>query len=114
MIKLNLPKFNISKEAVCKTSCYLALVLFIASLVMQIFVTNKYSIKGAEMVSLKNQESLIAEEISTLKVSIAELSSLTNVENNAIALGFSEYMLPIASINSSIASITNSQFVAVR
>ncbi|MBI2415001.1 hypothetical protein HYV31_04170 [candidate division WWE3 bacterium] len=107
MIKLKLPKLNISKEAVCKGSFYLTLTLFLISLVLQIVITNKYSIKGAELATLKEQEIVYVREISALKLAISETSSLAEVERKAIALGLVEYTSPIA-------SITSSQFAAAR
>jgi len=107
MIKLKPPKFNNSKESVCKSCFCLSVVLFVLSLVVQIAVTNKYSIKGGEMMDLEYQKESLSREISALKLEVSEVASLSNVEAHALSLGFSEY-------SSRIVVVGSSQFAAIR
>lgn len=98
MLKLKLPKFNSSKDNVCKVCLYLSLLMFITSLLLQITITNKYSIKGGEMVELEAQKSELTRELSALRLEISETSSMSNIESKAAVLGLSEYTAPIIAL----------------
>jgi hypothetical protein len=98
MIKLKLPQFNTSKDNVCKVCLYLSLALFITSLMLQITITNKYSIKGGEMVELEAKKETLNRDLSALRLEISETSSMSSIEIQATRLGFSEYTSPIVAL----------------
>ena len=80
--------------------------LLLISLTLQVAITNKYAIKGGEMVSLQGEQFSLEKDVSLLRLSISEVSSLALIEERAEKFGFVEYNEPMAVISSS-------QFAAV-
>lgn len=63
-------------------------VLLVVSIFLQMFITNKLAVKGAELAELDARKSQLEKEISKLEFEDSSLSSLAYVETAANALGF--------------------------
>ena len=92
---------------ISKTCALLTFLILVASIIFQVSITNKFAVKGSEMVSLKNQKSSLEKEVSLLQLRASELGSMSKIENEARQLGFVEY-------NQSVSVITTQQFAAAR
>lgn len=101
---------NMKKERINKMSKICAVFTFlilVASIIFQVSITNKYAIKGSEMVELSGREASLKREISILQLQASELGSMSKIESQAQNLGFVEY-------DKTIAVIASSQFTAAR
>lgn len=89
MIKRNFKsiKPNLSGKR-CKLIFFTSTVVFILSLVGQLYVTNHLAVKGREMVQLQEQKAQVSKEISELKLEQSKYTSLHYIEREAYALGF--------------------------
>lgn len=74
----------------CKYIFRLTLAIFIVSLGFQLFISNKYAVKGMEMLKLKNRKDVLASEILNMQLEASSISSLMYVEEKAKELGFVE------------------------
>ena len=106
MKKMKLPKIKIEKESICSFCAKGSFLMLVGSLALQVSVTNKYAVKGPEMVALIKQEQVLQKEVSLIKLEVSEVSSMAYIEARAAELGFDEYDLPVA-------AITPSQFAAL-
>jgi hypothetical protein len=97
---MKLPKINVKKENICSFASKLSFVLFVVSILTQVFITNKYAVKGSEMVFLQEQKDSIEAHISSLELEASQLASLSLLESRADELGFIKYDAPLTVISS--------------
>lgn len=91
---------------ICKYACLASLCGFIGSLFIQMHVSNAVSLKGKDFRELHARMQTLEKEIAYLQFEESTLSSLTNVEERARALGFVDQIEPLALISSpSLASL---------
>lgn len=103
---MKLPRIKIEKNKFTSFCAKGSFVMLVGSLALQVAVTNKYAVKGSEMVSLMDQEQQLQKEISLLRLEVSEVSSMAYIETRAAELGFTEY-------NSQVAAIGSPQFAAL-
>lgn len=89
-----------------KTCLKCSFLLLVVSLSLQVAVTNTFAIKGEEMLTVENTKRDLEKSISILKLEIAKISSFSNIESVAVALGFEAY-------NDNIKTIGSASFAAV-
>lgn len=100
MKRLRPLKTKLNKEKVCKSAFFMAVICFAASIFAQVVISNKFAIKGSEFMVLKDQKEQLKKENSQLKLAISKESSLAQLEERALNLGFTEYSEEIAVISS--------------
>jgi hypothetical protein len=61
---------------------------FICSLFAQVVVSNQYAVKGTQLESLLERQTLLEKDVYALELKISQLSSLSYVETQAKKLGF--------------------------
>ena len=83
-----------------KNLCCLTFVFMIASLMIQMIVSNSTVTKTDDFKSLYNQKESLKKEIAYLEFESSQLASISNVEHRAVALGFTKMTTPIAMIKS--------------
>jgi len=84
----NKMKLNIKSQNPYKIILSLSFATLILSLFAQMYLTNKLAVKGSELTDLENQKQELQRSISKLEFDNSVLSSLSNVETRAVALGF--------------------------
>lgn len=94
------------KQNFTKTCLKISFLTLVVSLSLQVAITNRFAIKGEEMLALEDTKVTLEKEISVLRLEIAEISSFNSIENKALALGFEAY-------NDNIKTIEPASFAAV-
>lgn len=93
---------------ILKYSCLISLILFISTLLLQMYVSNSTALKGKDFVMFYDKKKSLEKEIALLKYEESSLSSLSSIEARSAALGFITLREPIASISpASLASLNN-------
>jgi cell division protein FtsB len=81
---IKLPK----KVNIFKVIFKLSAVALVLSIFLQMYVTNKLAVKGAELVELDNRKVQLEKEIAKFEFEDSSLSSLAYIENKAKETGF--------------------------
>lgn len=76
------------------------MVIFIVSLLAQMYISNTTALKGKDFQHLHEQKAKLEKELALLKYEDSRLSSLEFVEERAVQLGFVELTEPLLSISS--------------
>lgn len=63
---------------------------FVATLLAQVVVSNKFAVKGAELSYLLERQKTLEKEIYASELKISQLASLSFVEKQAAKLGFGQ------------------------
>ena len=100
-MKIKMPQVQKNKAKTAVFCMRLSFILLVLSLATQMFITNKFAVKGDEMAATLHQKEELQREVSLLELEIAEVASLATVETRAQELGFVEYNQPMAVISSS-------------
>jgi len=94
MIKLP----NINKLS--KNIFVFATFFLILSISLQVFISNKYAVKGSEMVELTARKKSLEREVSKLNMYLSCISSMFYVETRARELGFVQFDGKVNTIDS--------------
>ncbi len=105
------PRCEFMKECrskvICKKINILSLVIFITSLLVQMYISNTTALKGKDFQHLHEEKAVLEKELALLKYEDSRLSSLEFVEIKAAQLGFVEMTEPLLSVSSpSLASLS--------
>jgi len=87
-------------KIICKKINILSLVIFIASLLIQMYISNTTALKGKDFQHLHEEKAKLEKDLALLKYEDSRLSSLEFVEIKATQLGFVEMTEPLLSISS--------------
>ncbi len=91
----------------CKKINIVSLVIFITSLLVQMYISNTTALKGKDFQNLHEEKAKLEKELALLKYEDSRLSSLEFVEIRAVQLGFVEMTEPLLSVSSpSLASLS--------
>jgi len=94
----------------CKIVFKLSLVVFLTSLILQVYISNKVAVEGIDMVNLTNEKEAVALRIEKLKQGTSQFSSLAYIEKRAESLGLISYAGSLRSIEPiTVASLVNVQ-----
>lgn len=98
---MNVNNLNIKKmkRINCKHIFTASVCIFTFSVFTQLYVSNRLAVKGKEMVALDSKKTLLAKEISELRLESASLSSLAYIESVSKQRGFVENTSFILTIN---------------
>lgn len=94
--KYFVPVINKLPKKFGKALCILCFFVLTISFLAQLYISNTYAVKSSEMVLLMNKQNELEREVSKLQLAVSEVSSLTNIEQNAHKLGFVEMQNPVS------------------
>ncbi|MFC1756072.1 hypothetical protein ACFLZK_01650 [Patescibacteria group bacterium] len=83
-------KMTRTPERICKRISILTLVIFITSLLTQMYISNATALKSKDFRYLHEQKAQLEREMALLQYEDSRLSSLEYVEVRAVELGFKE------------------------
>lgn len=97
-----------NNNQIYKYLCILSLGIFVITLGLNLYVSNRATIKGKDLQSLYLEKTQIEKDISFLEYEDSNLSSLVAIQTRATTLGFEELKEPLATISSApLASLTS-------
>lgn len=79
-----------------------SLVIFLLTLLTQLFITNDLAIKGKEIVDLDIKRVALEKEISVMQLEQSNFSSLSKIEERALKLGFEKNNQYAKAINTTV------------
>ncbi len=89
---------------------FLSISLFFVSLIIQVYLSNKYTIKSDDIVSLETKKIALEQEISKLEQETTAISSLSKIESKALVLGFIKSSVPLSVVSTPpLAAVPNLQ-----
>ena len=89
---------------------FLSICLFFVSLITQVYLSNKYTIKGDDIISFETKKLVLEQEISKLEQEATSISALSRIESQALRLGFVKSSKPLSVVSTPpLAAVPNLQ-----
>lgn len=85
------------------------MVIFISSLIIQMYISNATALKGKHFKHLHDEKAKLEKEMALLQYEDSRLSSLEYVEIRAVELGFQEMTEPLQTITPPSLASLNTQ-----
>ncbi len=83
-------RYMSTPQKICKRIFIMSLVIFISSLLVQMYISNATALKSKDFKNLHEEKAQLEKEMALLKYEDSQLSSLEYVEVRATELGFQE------------------------
>ena len=92
-------RFNLNSKLInLDTLLFVSFVVFIITTLLQLYLSNKYAVKSMELSNTISQTKEVKKQISIAKSQLYSMSSVSNIEQKAVLLGFNQNASPAKKI----------------